>query len=123
MRAGQRAEPVVEAKKAEGTAVLEAPEATRALNGSALVKLASGEEVLLFRDGAGLHAVSSTCTHMGGPLSWSAEEKLVACPVHGSRFNPDGTVARGPAAKPLKVWSVAEGDGRIFLSEKQAAGK
>jgi cytochrome b6-f complex iron-sulfur subunit len=62
-------------------------------------------------DAAKLIAVNSTCTHKGCAVDWSSASKEFACPCHGSKFKLDGSVATGPADKPLAKFTVkAEGD-------------
>jgi Rieske Fe-S protein len=46
-------------------------------------------------------AVSAVCTHMRGILRFNDLEKSWDCPLHGSRFTPDGSVLEGPATKSL----------------------
>jgi Rieske Fe-S protein len=56
-------------------------------------------------------AFSATCTHQGCKVSEVAGG-TVNCPCHGSRFAvADGSVAKGPAAKPLEARTITvQGD-------------
>ncbi|WP_309103006.1 FAD-dependent oxidoreductase [Microbacterium sp.] len=46
-------------------------------------------------------AVSAVCTHLGGVLDWNDAECTWDCPLHASRFAPDGTRIEGPALRDL----------------------
>jgi Rieske Fe-S protein len=63
----------------------------------------------IYRDqDGGLHAISSVCTHMGCDVGWNDQNKVWACPCHGSRFAPAGDVINGPAVKPLPPVEIPE---------------
>ena len=47
------------------------------------------------------HRVSAICPHLGGIVAWNAAESSWDCPLHGSRFAPDGTRLEGPARSGL----------------------
>ena len=57
---------------------------------------------------------SATCTHKGCTVDKIADG-TIDCPCHGSKFNLDGSVANGPAQKPLEVQAIAvEGDSIVL---------
>ena len=57
---------------------------------------------------------SAKCTHKGCTVDKMADG-TIDCPCHGSKFNLDGTVAHGPAQKPLEVQAIAvEGDSIVL---------
>ena len=67
------------------------------------VVIVDGERVAVSRDGAGvLRAVSAVCTHMGCLVRWNGAEQSWDCPCHGSRFDTDGCLLDGPAARNLE---------------------
>jgi glycine/D-amino acid oxidase-like deaminating enzyme/nitrite reductase/ring-hydroxylating ferredoxin subunit len=45
---------------------------------------------------------SAVCAHLGGIVRWNDAEQTWDCPLHGSRFNPDGDVLEGPATSGLR---------------------
>lgn len=57
---------------------------------------------------------STECTHAGCQVN-AVVDGLIDCPCHGSRFHLDGSVANGPAARPLRDRPVTVTDGRITL--------
>lgn len=71
--------------------------------------------VVLTQPAAGtVKAFSATCTHAGCAVNEIADGKI-SCPCHGSRFNLDGSVANGPATKPLAPVNVAVNGQAITL--------
>ncbi|MBA2282977.1 MAG: Rieske 2Fe-2S domain-containing protein, partial [Acidimicrobiia bacterium] len=52
------------------------------------------------RDGQ-TKSVSAVCTHLGGIVAWNDGDGCWDCPLHGSRFDHDGTLLHAPATKDL----------------------
>jgi Rieske Fe-S protein len=67
----------------------------------------------------GVIGLSVICTHAGCPVSeWLGDVGLLACPCHGSRFNPkeNGAVAQGPATRKLPQIALAVTDGKLTVA-------
>lgn len=75
-----------------------------------------GRNVAVFRDGEGVFAISTVCTHLGCIVKTSAAG--FDCPCHGSGFTKDGTVRKGPAPKPLPWLKVSKDGGTITVDEE-----
>jgi nitrite reductase/ring-hydroxylating ferredoxin subunit/uncharacterized membrane protein len=84
-------------------------------DGRPRVVRAGDTEVLLYRDGTGLHALWASCTHECGPLAEGRfADGNVICPWHGSTFRlADGKVVRGPAASSQPVFETRVTDGKV----------
>ena len=69
---------------------------------------------LLVHTQNGFSAISLVCTHLGCTVESKSEG--FSCPCHGSRFDPQGKVSRGPAEKPLNsLRTGASSDGKLHL--------
>jgi len=65
-----------------------------------------------------LQAVSLVCPHLGCTVK--ANNNGFACPCHGSQFNPDGSLKRGPATKGLRVLKLEiRNDGHLILDTSE----
>lgn len=59
---------------------------------------------LLALDGGGFAAVSSICTHRGCTVDLGGPG--LSCPCHGSQYDREGRVTRGPASRALTRYRV-----------------
>jgi nitrite reductase/ring-hydroxylating ferredoxin subunit len=60
------------------------------------------DEVIVCRGEAGVRVFAARCTHLGCRIT-QASGGLLLCPCHGSKFRVDGSVAAGPASRPLEL--------------------
>lgn len=69
---------------------------------------------LLIRTQSGFAALSLVCTHLGCTVEEKADGFV--CPCHGSRYDGQGSVLQGPAAKGLRsLRTLTTQDGRLLL--------
>lgn len=66
----------------------------------------AGVDLVLYRIGSTVRALSATCAHLGGPLDQGGvEDECVTCPWHGSTYDlRDGSVVRGPSTHPQPAY-------------------
>jgi Rieske Fe-S protein len=66
--------------------------------GSGAVLRRGIKKVAVYRDQrGGVLECSAVCPHLGGIVRWNSTENTWDCPLHGSRFDPNGNVINGPA--------------------------
>lgn len=61
-------------------------------------------------------ALNSICTHLGCVVPWVPAQNKYACPCHGSQYDENGKVIRGPAPLSLALAHVKVQDDAILLS-------
>jgi cytochrome b6-f complex iron-sulfur subunit len=57
--------------------------------------------VYIVKNGDQVLGLEQTCTHLGCPVAWNAQDGRFECPCHGSVFDREGRVLHGPAPIPL----------------------
>ena len=101
------------------TTTAAAPAAPKVIAKTADVPVGSGvivDKVVVTQPTAGVFkGFSSTCTHKGCTVDKIADG-TIDCPCHGSKFNLDGSVAKGPAQKPLPTEDIVVQGDEIVLS-------
>ena len=86
----------------------------------------AGDDVIgVYHCGDGvLRAIEDRCSHDDGPLcegDWDAEDCVVVCPRHGSRFDlASGRPLSLPAFEPVAVYEVRVEDGIVRLETGSA---
>jgi thiosulfate dehydrogenase (quinone) large subunit len=76
---------------------------------------ATGDPSLVIQQTAGKFvAFDAVCPHAGCTVAYQSSSKIIACPCHGSEFNPrNGDVIRGPATyglTPIRIITGANGN-------------
>jgi len=71
----------------------------------------SQERVALMREGDTVYALDLICTHLGCTVTVTSSG--LSCPCHGSRFDRQGRVLKGPADRTLRRLKVEEHAGII----------
>jgi cytochrome b6-f complex iron-sulfur subunit len=79
------------------------------------------QQVYIVRTPEGFFAVSAVCTHLGCVTQWKPEANMIACPCHGSKFQPIGKKIEGPAPRPLPHYAIIlSADGELVVDKLQS---
>jgi menaquinol-cytochrome c reductase iron-sulfur subunit len=71
--------------------------------------------VYLVRNGDGVRALSSTCTHLGCRTSYDRQTRRILCPCHGGVYDVQGSVLDGPPPAPLPELRTTLENGDVFV--------
>lgn len=63
------------------------------------------------------YGINAVCTHLGCVVPWNSAENKFKCPCHGSQYNAEGKVVRGPAPLSLALAHLDVGsDDKVVFS-------
>jgi cytochrome b6-f complex iron-sulfur subunit len=65
------------------------------------------------------YGISPVCTHLGCTVEWQPDRERFVCPCHGSEFDAEGRVEKGPARRPLPLVTVVVRQNQIRLVERE----
>lgn len=71
------------------------------------------DPIYVLATATGFTAVSPICTHRGCTVDVSGER--LVCPCHGSTYDRDGRVLKGPAQRPLQRFNISRAGGELVL--------
>lgn len=63
------------------------------------------------------YGLNAVCTHLGCVVPWNASENKFICPCHGSQYNNEGKMVRGPAPLSLALVHANVSDDKVILTD------
>ena len=82
---------------------------------AALVTSGLGTLLVVRTDATSVSALTATCTHQACTIT-GFENQTFQCPCHGSRFDANGGVVRGPATQSLRRYNATLANGVISIT-------
>ncbi len=85
-----------------------------------LVQGLKGDPTYLIVDGdsvIGSFGLNAICTHLGCVVPWNSGANKFICPCHGSQYDSNGKVVRGPAPLSLALTNVGIEEDNVFISQ------
>ena len=76
------------------------------------------QSVLVHLENGEFAAYSAICTHQACTVAYQPQTQKLACPCHGSVFDPEdgAAVVSGPANRPLPGLGIEVKEGEVFLA-------
>jgi cytochrome b6-f complex iron-sulfur subunit len=87
-----------------------------ASGGAMLLDMGSDTIMVVRMSDTQVVALSAICTHAGCSMDYVAGQQLLDCACHGSQFTTTGQVVRGPANRPLRVYTAALANNMITVT-------
>ena len=85
--------------------------------GGAIYLKIKGQDILFIRTAEDkISVLSPICTHKHCTVEYNPDEKLIICPCHGSTYDLNGKVLKGPAKKDLTNFQGTLSEGRIIFT-------
>ena len=81
------------------------------LKGDPTYLIVEGDDVI---SSFGINAI---CTHLGCVVPWNNGANKFICPCHGSQYDANGKVVRGPAPLSLAIAHVSVEDDNVLVSQ------
>lgn len=69
--------------------------------------------VVVIRSEEEIYALSLVCPHLGCTVNVTAQQ--LVCPCHGSVFDREGNVLKGPSPQPLQRLEIRERDDKLVV--------
>ena len=85
-------------------------------NSAKFFKFLDRPAVLVRLPDGSYESLSAKCTHLGCTVAFEAKQDIFLCHCHGSEFNMDGKVIRGPAQLPLPRYVVSISGDDIYVT-------
>ena len=85
-----------------------------------LVQGLKGDPTYLIVEGSdaiGSFGINAICTHLGCVVPWSSSSNKFICPCHGSQYDANGKVVRGPAPLSLALAHIEIDNDNVFISQ------
>jgi cytochrome b6-f complex iron-sulfur subunit len=84
--------------------------------GSIVIKV-KDKLLLLVRDSpTSMRALNPVCTHRHCVVGYKSSEQKIKCPCHGSEFDLNGHVIKGPAPRPLEAYAAVLAENQVIVT-------